>query len=70
MKFSPAIGYRWGERVGPDDLSDMLFRAAEADGGSDFMVIDSDIYSRTVDYAHAHGISHDIDEVKRRYGLA
>ncbi|GAB2553665.1 hypothetical protein [Nocardia heshunensis] len=70
-KLAPAIGYRWGEDIGPDDITDTLFRAVEADGGPDFLMeIESDIYSRAADYTQTHGIPHEPDELKARHRLA
>lgn len=69
MKFTPAIGYRYGGS--PDDITDLLFEAAEADGGSDFFgVIGTHIYSRSVDYADAQGKHHEFHEVRKQHGLA
>ncbi|AYF76941.1 hypothetical protein D7D52_27600 [Nocardia yunnanensis] len=67
-KFTPAIGYRWGNS--PDDITSLLFDAVEADGGTDaFVSIGSEIYSRSVDYAHERGVPHEIDEERRKAGL-
>ncbi|MFE3196281.1 hypothetical protein ACFXHA_45300 [Nocardia sp. NPDC059240] len=66
--FTPAIGYRWGNS--PDDLTDMLFEAAEADGSTEaFMMIGTEIYSRSADYAEKHGLPHPHDETRRKHGL-
>ncbi|AYF76515.1 hypothetical protein D7D52_24875 [Nocardia yunnanensis] len=66
--FTPAIGYRWGYDA--DDITNLLFEAAEAPGGTDAVdAIGDEIYSRSVDYAKAHGIPHDFDEVRRKHGL-
>lgn len=68
-KFTPAIGYRWGNN--PDDITDLLYDAVEADGGPDFnLMIGSEIYSREIDFAREHGIPHAFDEVRKQHGLA
>ncbi|MGW0251161.1 hypothetical protein ACWDYH_31485 [Nocardia goodfellowii] len=69
MKFTPAIGYRYGGS--PDDITDLLFEAVEADDGPDFFgVIGTRVYLQSIDYADAHGIPHPHHEVRRQHGLA
>ncbi|WP_282786121.1 MULTISPECIES: hypothetical protein [unclassified Nocardia] len=69
MRFTPAIGYRHG--ASPDDITDWLFRAVEADDGPDFFLeIGTEIYSRAIAYADAHGLPHDLREVREQHGLA
>jgi hypothetical protein len=69
MKFTPAIGYRYGGS--PDDITDLLFEAAEEQGGPDFFgVIGARVYLQSIDYADAHGKPHPHHEVRKQHGLA
>ncbi|MFI5716033.1 hypothetical protein [Nocardia sp. NPDC051750] len=61
--FGPTIYYDWtGESDNPEDL---LFSAVEQ---GDFMHVTLEWYSRSIDYAEAHGLPHEGRELRRKYG--
>ncbi|MET8799517.1 hypothetical protein ABZV91_24360 [Nocardia sp. NPDC004568] len=63
-EFGPAICYDWTTDI--DYPVNLLFDAAETDG---FICVTLEWYSRTVEYAKAHGLPHEQLELERNHGL-
>jgi hypothetical protein len=63
--FGPTIRYDWTDEA--DYPVNMLFDAPNVEFGS---AVVSQWYSRSVDYAEAHGLEHEGLELRRKHGLA
>ncbi|MBF6264880.1 hypothetical protein IU443_21655 [Nocardia farcinica] len=61
-RFGPTIRYDWTGIV--DNPEDLLFSAVEE---GDFRCVTSEWFSRTIDYAEAHGTAHEGLDIRRKH---
>ncbi|MGW4123639.1 hypothetical protein [Nocardia sp. NPDC004711] len=71
MKFTPTVGYRWGNTLewaysAGDDLTDLIYQAVESDDTDSQLIADL-IYRRDVDHKRAMGIPDEFDQANRQH---